>query len=154
MTTPSKQQTQTRPTTQRPARKTKAKSSNARRKASDSKRRASFMNIAADTIQTNTVTPSSVTTVPVLAGFYYAVSADDAGEFTMMQVVEVSTNTDLHTAIKIRQFAPVYKVLPDYLIPEQLGFPVAQFWLPLDELVSWQPLLMQRGIVATERLAH
>ena len=91
---------------------------------------------------------------PILSGFYYAVSADNTSEFTMMQVIEVSTNTDLHTAIKVRQFAPVYKVLPDYLIPEQLGLPVAQFWLPLDEFDSWQPMLMQRGVVTAEILAN
>lgn len=134
MTTPSKTQVET---------QAKGQSMSRRAASRRSEQKAQIAKARLQTIST-----------PILSGFYYAVSAHEGREFTMMQVVEVSTNTDLHTAIKVRQFAPVYKVLPDYLIPEQLGLPVAQFWLPLDEFVSWQPMLMQRGIIATERLAH
>ncbi|WP_131667328.1 hypothetical protein [Psychrobacter pygoscelis] len=143
-----KKQTKDQATSSRSTRKTKGPTVS--QKTTGASRLGSATNLAR---LTNAAT-STITTVPVLAGFYYAVNADEAHEFTMMQVVEVSTNTDLHTAIKVRQFAPMFKVLPDYLIPEQLGLPVAQFWLPLDEFVSWQPLLMQRGVIVTQILAN
>lgn len=138
MTTPSKQQFET-----------KAKDRSISQRVAS---RRSVQKVQAAKASLQTI--STAISTPVLSGFYYAVSADEGREFTIMQVVEVSTNTDWHTAIKVRQFAPVFKVLPDYLIPEQLGLPVAQFWLPLDEFVSWQPLLMQRGIVASENVAQ
>lgn len=89
---------------------------------------------------------SKVVVTPVLAGFYYAICDEHSQSFSIIQVVEAPTITH-PTPIKLRQYASVYKALPDFLIPEQLGDSVAQFWLPLDEFMDWQPLLMQRGVV-------
>ena len=83
---------------------------------------------------------------PVLAGFYYAISDEISQGFSIVQVIKTPTVTQ-PTRIKLRQFAPTYKTLPDFLIPEQLGNSVAQFWLALDDFMDWQPLLMQRGEV-------
>lgn len=97
--------------------------------------------------------PFSKTVVtPVLTGFYYAISDEISQDFSIVQVVEAPTATQ-STRIKLRQFATVYKALPDFLIPEQLGNSVAQFWLPLDDFMDWQPLLMQRGVV-NEAMTH
>ncbi len=87
---------------------------------------------------------SKAVITPVLAGFYYAISDESSQGFSIVQVVEAPTITQ-PTRIKLRQFAPTYKALPDFLIPEQLGSSVAQFWLALDDFMEWQPLLMQRG---------
>ena len=89
---------------------------------------------------------------PVLAGFYYAIRDEHSQSFSIIQVIAAPTATH-PTRIKLRQFAIVYKALPDFLIPEQLGSSVAQFWLTLEDFMDWQPLLMQRGVVDQE-LAH
>lgn len=95
---------------------------------------------------------SKAVVTPVLTGFYYAISDEISQGFSIVQVVEAPTVTQ-PTRIKLRQFATVYKALPDFLIPEQLGNSVAQFWLPLDDFMDWQPLLMQRGVV-NEAMTH
>lgn len=91
-------------------------------------------------------------TTPVLTGFYYAIKDASAHGFSIIQVVDLS-NVSQPMRIKLRQFAPTFKALPDFLIPEQLGNSVAQFWLALDDFMDWQPLLMQRGVV-DEAVAH
>ena len=99
--------------------------------------------------RTMSKTLNTAITTPVLTGFYYAIEDADGHGFSIIQVVALS-NANLLMRLKLRQFAPSFKALPDFLIPEQLGDSVAQFWLPLDDFISWRPLLMQRGVVDRE----
>lgn len=85
-------------------------------------------------------------TTPILTGFYYAVEDAHGYGFSIVQVVDIAKASP-PMRIKLRQFAPSFKALPDFLVPKQLGTSVAQFWLALDDFNDWQPLLMQRGVV-------
>lgn len=90
---------------------------------------------------------STVVITPILTGYFYAIKDSKTDKYSMVQVIQANHSTNCN-AVKLRQLAHSFKVLPDFLVPEQLGTATAQFWLPMGEFLSWQPLLMQRGFVA------
>lgn len=107
------------------------------------------------TLTTSPTLPQSVIGTPILAGYYYAIS-DNAhsknSKYTLMQISDIRhsfsngiDNKNRSTQLKIQQFAPALKALPEFINPTYLGTPIAQFWLEMGEFLAWQPLLMQRG---------
>lgn len=95
---------------------------------------------------TGSYPPSVPTQTPILTGYYYAIKDDSSQHYTLVQIVQ-QNGIENHKEIKIRQFGTSLKALPDFINPDYLGVAVAQFWLGMGEFLSWQPVLLQRGMI-------